>query len=549
MQKRHSIYSLLIAVLVFVSCQSNDPVITPKQLTIDSVTVNNQQLRQGVRLHPVAVDSAIIRIFFSSSIDASKLDASLLFVNSMSNSTFQAQASSNPRELVLKATRKLNYLSTYRLYIQAGANLGQSIADNYEYSFVTQLDSTDKFERIHDDSLLTRIQQQTFRYFWDHAHPVSGLARERFGSGETVTSGGSGFGAMSIVAAIERGFITRDQGFAHLQKMVQFLATQAQRFHGAFPHWINGTTGQAIAFSTKDNGADLVETGLLMQGLLSVQQYFKNGNTAEKALCNNIQQLYEAVEWNFFQQNGQQALYWHWSPNYHWDMNMRISGWNESLIVYVLAASSPTYPISKEVYTQGWARNGAMRNGRSFYNITLPLGEDKGGPLFFAHYSFLGLDPRNLSDSYASYMEQNTAHARINLAHCIDNPLRHYGYSADSWGLTASDIPSGYTASSPTNDGGTIAPTAAIASLPYTPTESMQAIRFFYYTLGDKLWGDYGFKDAYNLNQSWFANSYLAIDQGPIIVMIENHRSALLWNLFMQHTDIQAGLSKLGFSY
>lgn len=541
---------IALALIFFLSaCQTNEPVVAMQQLSIDSVTINRHQLRQGVRLHPVAVDSAVIRIYFSSAINVSKLDASLLFVNSSSNGIFQALPSSNPRELVLKATQKLNFLSTYHLYIHAGSNLGHSVADNYEYTFVSQLDSTDKFPRIADDSLLTRIQRQTFRYFWDHAHPVSGLARERFGASEMVTSGGSGFAAMSMLVAIERGFITRQEGFERLQKMVHFLNTQAQRFHGAFPHWINGTTGQVIAFSVKDNGADLVETGLLMQGLLTVQQYFKNGNATEKDMCATIQQLYEAVEWNFFQQNGRQALYWHWSPNYNWDMNMRISGWNESLIVYVLAASSPTYPISADVYTNGWTRNGGMRNGRSFYNITLPLGEDKGGPLFFAHYSFLGLDPRNLSDVYTCYMAQNIAHTRINRAYCIDNPRQHYGYSADSWGLTASDIPTGYTASSPTNDGGTIAPTAAIASLPYTPVESMQAIRFFYYILGDKLWGDYGFRDAYNLNLAWFANSYLAIDQGPIIVMIENHRTQLLWELFMQNTQVQAGLNILGIKY
>ena len=159
------------------------------------------------------------------------------------------------------------------------------------------------------------------------------------------------------------------------------------------------------------------------------------------------------------------------------------------------------------------------------------------------------LDPRNLSDTYADYWEQNVAHSKINHEYCKDNPKGYYGYSDGCWGLTACDIPDGYNANSPTNDTGTIAPTAALSSFPYTPEESMKALKYFYYTLGDKLWGDYGFKDSFNLNRNWFASSYLAIDQGPIIVMIENYRSALLWNLFMSNDEVLNGLSNLGFTY
>jgi hypothetical protein len=190
-----------------------------------------------------------------------------------------------------------------------------------------------------------------------------------------------------------------------------------------------------------------------------------------------------------------------------------------------------------------------MKNGKTFYDIMLPLGYDYGGPLFFAHYSFLGLDPRNLSDSYANYWTQNTAHSLINYKYCVANPKKYRGYSAKCWGLTASDIQNSYSASSPTNDLGVIAPTAALSSIPYTPEQSMEALKFFYYVLGDKLWGTYGFYDSFNLTSRWFADSYIAIDQGPIVCMIENYRSGLLWNLFMSNTDIKSGLDKLGFSY
>ena len=190
-----------------------------------------------------------------------------------------------------------------------------------------------------------------------------------------------------------------------------------------------------------------------------------------------------------------------------------------------------------------------MRNGKEYYGIKLPLGSDKGGPLFFTHYSFLGLDPRGLSDAYADYWEQNVAHTRINHAYCKANPKKYAGYSDECWGLTASDILNSYTASSPTNDKGTIAPTAALSSMPYTPEESMKALRYFYYVLGDRLFKEYGFRDAFNLSSSWFASSYIAIDQGPIVVMIENYRTGLLWDNFMKNEDVQKGLARLGFTY
>lgn len=415
-------------------------------------------------------------------------------------------------------------------------------------NFYTQLDSTYKFPEISDDALLTKIQEQTFKYFWDFAHPTSGLARERNSSGDVVTIGGSGFGVMAILVGIERNFITREQGVERLTTIVDFL-TDADRFHGVWPHWMNGNTGATIPFSTEDNGADLVETAFMIEGLLTVRAYLSSANPDELALKNKITTLWEEVEWSWFTKDGENVLYWHWSPDYEWAMNLPIRGWNESLIVYVLAAASPTYPIEKEVYDEGWARNGGNANGQEYYGVTLPLGYDRGGPLFFAHYSFLGLDPRNLEDQYANYWEQNVAHTKINQLYCANNPLNYVGYGAEAWGLTASDNHEGYNAHSPTNDLGVITPTAAISSIPYTPEESMNAIHHFYYLLGDKLWGDYGFYDAYNNTEGWYANSYLAIDQGPIVSMIENYRSGLLWTHFMSDAEVQAGLTKLGFTY
>lgn len=403
-----------------------------------------------------------------------------------------------------------------------------------------------------DSALLDLVQYQTFRYFWDFAHPVSGLSRERsndsFGYGnETVTTGGTGFGIMGVIVATERKWIGRDTAAKFLLKMVNFLL-KANSYHGVFPHWLDGATGKTIPFSRKDDGADLVETSYLFQGLLCARQYFNANTPIEEELRNRINWMWGDIEWNWHTQ-GQDVLYWHWSPNNGWAMNFPVRGFNECLIMYVLAASCPNerYQVPASVYHRGWAQSDFFKNGKQFYGYTLPLGFDYGGPLFFSQYSFLGLDPRGLKDRYADYWEQNRNHTLINREHCVRNPGKFKGYGAQCWGLTAGDTYDGYDAYSPTNDRGTITPTAALSAFPYTPEYSMQALKHFYYDLGDKIWSEYGFVDAFNETKNWYAQSHLAIDQGPIIAMIENHRSGLLWKLFMSCPEIKKGLQKLDF--
>jgi hypothetical protein len=403
-----------------------------------------------------------------------------------------------------------------------------------------------------DEALLDIVQRQTFRFFWEGAHPASGLAYDRRTTQESpaddkVAIGGSGFGVMALIVAAERGWITRDEALARLRPMLDLLM-KARCYHGALPHFMNGRSGDTIPFWRKDDAADLVETSFLFMGLLCARQYFDRDTPAEAAARSLVSILWNDVEWNWFTQDGQKVLYWHWSPNNGWSMDHPIHGWNECLITYVLAASSPRYAIDPAVYHKGWAHGRAFRNGKSYYGTTLPLGMPYGGPLFFTHYSFCGLDPRGLKDRHADYWEQNVRHVRINRAHCVTNPGNFKGYGESCWGLTASDDPAGYAAHAPDNDNGTISPTAALSSFPYTPEYSMQALKHFYYKLGDKLWSPYGFIDAFNETRNWYAGSHLAIDQGPIIVMIENYRSKLLWNLFMNIPEIQNGLKKLGFS-
>jgi hypothetical protein len=405
---------------------------------------------------------------------------------------------------------------------------------------------------LSDSALLDLVQKQTFRYFWDFAHPVSGLARERsnvaFNYGnEVVTTGGTGFGVMSVIVAAQRGWIKRDSAARFLLKMVNFLL-KADSYHGVFPHWLNGGTGKTIPFSRKDDGADLVETSYLFQGLLCVRQYFNGEDRTERELRNRIGWLWNDIEWNWFTKGGEEVIYWHWSPNNGWSMNFPIRGYNECLITYILAASGERYPVGANVYHRGWAQSNFFKNGKSFYNYKLPLGFDYGGPLFFSHYSFLGLDPRGLKDNYADYWEQNRNHTLINRAYCIDNPKKWKGFGENCWGLTASDSYGGYAAHSPTEDLGVISPTAALSAFPYTPEYSMQALKHFYNDLGDKIWSEYGFVDAFSESKNWYAKSHLAIDQGPIIVMIENYRTGLLWDLFTSAPEIRTGMLSLGFT-
>ncbi len=448
--------------------------------------------------------------------------------------------------------------ATDTLYLDFVRDLGANLNLQYrltalrpngaESEFSSTL-SAQTFEMT-DAELMNMVQEYTFRYFWDFAHPVSGLTRERSNgrNEDLVTMGGSGFGIMAILVGIERAFITYAEGLDRITTIVDFLA-EADRFRGVFPHWMNGATGEVIPFSSQDNGGDIVETAFLFEGLLTARQYFDGGSAAETALRQQITQLYEAIDWNFYR-NNRDVILWHWSPAFNFAINLPVRGWNETMIVYILAIASPTKGVPASLYDSGWA-GGNYVNGNEYFDIELPLGRPRGGPLFFAHYSFLGFDPRDKRDDYANYFRQNRNHSLINQAYCIDNPKAYIGYGEDCWGLTASDDPVvGYRVHEPTiqGDNGTLTPTAALSSMPYTPEASMKALKHFYRVRGAELFGPMGFYDAFNPTLNWVADSYLAIDQGPIIGMIENHRSGLLWEHFMANEEIQDALNAIGFT-
>lgn len=409
-----------------------------------------------------------------------------------------------------------------------------------------------------DEEFLDWLQKTHFNYMWEEAEETSGLARERIhldnnypeNDQNVVTTGGSGFGIAGIISAVDRGFIPREEGVARLNKIVDYLGT-ADRFHGVWPHWIDGPTGKVKPFGQKDNGGDLVESSFLMASLIAAREYFKNGNETERQLAANIDKLWKEMEFDWYTKGGEDVLYWHWSPEYEWEMNFPLEGYNECLITYILGASSPTHGIPASAYHKGWARDGGIVSDAEFMGYPLILkhngAEQTGGPLFWSHYSWIGLDPRNLKDQYADYWELNRNHALTNYLYSVENPKGYKGYGPDSWGLTASYSPEGYSAHAPNNDLGVITPTAALSSFPYVPEQSMAAAKNFY-NKGERYRGKYGFYDAFSDEKDWVLPRYLAIDQLTIAPMIENYRSGLIWNLFMGAPEIQEGLKKLGFT-
>src|SRR4030095_14494180 len=448
MSSRTSV-AILFVMLMFSNCSKTSsggtPPPAPPNFYSTEVKLNGQTAttsNYNVNLLPV------LKFSFSAALNKSTVNGAVSFTDKAGASVSYASSyENNDKTIAFQPSPSLNYLTKYSVSISSSlkSTEGGNLTSGVNLNFATKIDSSRKFPIITDNALLDRMEQQTFKYFWDFGHPVSGMARERSnGDNDVVTTGGTGFGIMAVVVGINRNFVTRAEGLSRVQKIVTFLKNTAPNFHGAYSHWLNGSTGAVVPFAPNDNGADLVETSYLIMGLLSARQYFNAADAAETTLRSDINGLWNSVDWDWFRQNGKKVLYWNWSPNFAWAVNVPIQGWNETLITYVLAASSPTHSIQKAVYDSGYARNGAMVNNNIYYGYKLPLGPQYGGPLFFEHYSFMGINPNGLVDAYANYQTQTSNHTNINYEYCKANPKQYFGYSDSCWGLTASDIENGY---------------------------------------------------------------------------------------------------------
>ena len=439
-----------------------------------------------------------------------------------------------------------------------------AVSVNYDESPLTS-EASASTRAFNDDELLTMVQEACFRYYWEGAHPNAGMALEiQPGDPNMVAVGSSGFGVMALVVGTDRGFIARSQGAERMLKIVRFLS-KADRFHGVWPHFLDGRTGKVMPyFGPYDNGGDLIETAFLVEGLLTARQYFTADNAAEREVRDTITSLWRSVEWDWYTKGPDpNFLYWHWSPDKGFYIHHPLIGWNETMIAYLLGIASPTHPIPASMYysgfasqsdfavqyRQGWGRTTQgdhFQNGNSYYGIKLDVGVGEGGGLFFTHYSFLGFDPRNKRDRYTNYFQNSRNIALIAHAYAVANPLKHASYADNSWGRS-DGVNAREGKSHPRGDNGTVTCTAALASFPYTPEESMKALKHFYRDLGGKLWGVYGFRDGFNLTENWFEDVNMGLNQGPIVDMIENHRTGLLWKAFMSNPEIDPMMKAIGF--
>ncbi|NCB67653.1 MAG: hypothetical protein EOM47_02245 [Bacteroidia bacterium] len=393
-------------------------------------------------------------------------------------------------------------------------------------------------------AVMDEWQRKNFNFFFNGASPT-GMALEGNDRGDVVTTGGSGFGVMALIVGTERGWITREQSTTHMQKIVRFLG-KAERYKGAWSHWYN-PDGTAHAFGDQVKTGDIIETAFMMAGLLAAGEYYTNTTAVEKEIRDSVASFWKTINWRFFA-GTDNALNWLYYSQEN-RLTMHIKGWNEGLISYILALGAPEpMNISADVYNNGWLSGGGILNRTGkFYGYDLPLGENYGGPMFFAHYSFLGLNPNLMEDNYANYWLQNVGHTMINRHYCVYEAPKSFKYSERDWGLTAcygGRPPWEYSARSPLNDDGVLAPTAALGSYPYTPFYSTQVL--MHLAENSLAHGTYGFVDAYSPETSTSEKKHLAIDQGPIVVMMENYRSGLIWNLLMKNPDIQKGLVLAG---
>jgi hypothetical protein len=430
--------------------------------------------------------------------------------------------------------------STYHYRVRAVGNAGGEGPDSATVSATPQL--------LDDEAFLDLVQRTAFDYFWYESNPANGLIKDRSGAPSLSSVAAVGFGLSAVTVGIDRGWISREAGSARVVTTLEFLwgspqgpEADATGYRGFYYHFLDLQSGRRFG----DAELSTIDTALLLAGVLHARQYFDQDGATEARIRTLADELYARVEWPWMQVRSAKICHG-WDPEggflpYDW------GGYNESMILYLLALGSPTSPISPEAWTT-WTSSYSWEThyGQAF--VVFP-------PLFGHQYSHVWVDFRGIQDAYMrdkglDYFENSRRATLANRAYAIANPLGWADYGSNVWGLTASDIPATYRARGAPpaeNDDGTITPTAAGGSFAFTPRESLAALRHMYDAYRTRIWGPYGFKDAFNPSAQWFATDYLGIDQGPIVLMIENSRTGRIWDVFMRHPAVQRGLARAGF--
>ena len=395
-------------------------------------------------------------------------------------------------------------------------------------------------------NLMDEHEQKVISYFTAGANSATGMAYNSSTDKATLTTGASGFGIMSLVVGVERGWLQRDEAVDQIVRIVRFLK-KADRFAGAWAHWYN-QSGKIVPFGNQNQAGEIVETAFMMGGLLTACEYFNGNSAGEIEMREATEYFWNTIEWNHFVRNGHMYWIWHQDSDSY---ELPLIGWHETLLVYVLAMAAPEeHRVSESVYRSCWQGYNFSHSGRETYGYELPLGSDLGGPLFLSQYSFLGLDPRRMMDSHCYYWAQNQNHTMVNRHYCVYEAPADNMYSASNWGLTAcggcGSHPA-YLSRDPENDDGVIAPTAAISAFPYTPFYSAQVLLNLERNY-PKLNGKYGFGVAYCPAEKAVSSEYLAMEHAPMAIMMENYRSGLIWKLLMRNALVQRGLQAAGIA-
>lgn len=421
-----------------------------------------------------------------------------------------------------------------------------------------------------DNSFFDSLSHRTFNYFWDNADSLTGNQPDRWPTKGFSSIAATGFGLTSYLVGVNRGYISRDQAAERTLKTLRFFLHSKKGsedsgitgYKGFFYHFIDMRTGhrfQQVELST-------IDTGLLMAGILSCQSFFDRDDPEENEIRSLADSLFLAVDWNW-SMNGKETMSMGWHPEKGFlDASWR--GYNEGMILYVMGLGSTSHPIPQGSW-EAWTKTYQWGNyfGQDHVNF---------GPLFGHQYSHAFIDFKGIRDVYMQskgidYFENSRRATLANRQYCISNPAGWKGYDKNVWGLTACDGPGNGDNSNPNvsfdgynargaaqwyvHDDGTIAPTAAGGSVPFAPEVCLPALSAMYKNHGDKIYGKYGFFDAFNLSiiqkdgtEGWVDADYLGIDQGPILIQLENYRNHFVWDLMKKNKYIVAGLKKAGFT-